>query len=133
MFLSVMHVHVTSLSAMTEDHAAEMPLVGKLTMHYLKTTSHDENKPVTLTVSVSPLLGGKSVDIPIELAETEIPDLINLIYVSKIIASKKVFQIFLEELRNENIDRVNIRVCLYFDGLPSHREKINGFDGHIQV
>lgn len=119
-----------SLAAMEFEsfQPEDTPLVGRITMNYLKATSHQEDKPVTLTISVSPLLGGKSVDMPMELNETEIPDLIDLRYVQQIIDSTGALRIFLEELKSENFDQASIKVCLFFDGLASHREKINGFN-----
>ncbi len=128
MFFTMMYSHLTFLSAMTEDQAADMPLVGKITMNYLKTTSLEEHKPITLTVSVSPLLGGQRIEFPLELNGNEAPELISLSYVKAIIESQRALSAFIEEMKSENIDQANVGVCLFFDGLPSHREKISGFD-----
>jgi len=127
-FFTMMHNQTAPLSAMTEDQAADMPLVGKITMNYLKTTSLEEHKPITLTVSVSPLLGGQRIEFPLELDGNEAPELISLSYVKAIIESQRALSAFIEEMKSENIDQANVGVCLFFDGLPSHREKISGFD-----
>lgn len=113
---------------MYNEDVVQLPLVGRVTMDYLKATSHEVHKPVTLFVSVSQVLGGRSADDRIELDEGKIPELIDLPYVRQIIDSTRALSVFLEELRNANIDQAKVKVCLYFDGVPSHREKINGHE-----
>lgn len=125
---SFSNLYAMEFSAYENEERTPLPLVGKITMDYLKATSHEEDKPITLSVSVAPLLGGCSVDILMELDEATMPELIDLTYVRQIIDSRGVFSAFLEELRRAKIDQATVKVCLYFDGLPSHREKINGFD-----
>ena len=125
---SFSNLHAMDFYPYEAEENTPLPLVGKITMDYLRVTSHEEHRPITLSVSVAPLLGGRSVDIFMELDEAKMPELIDLIYVKQIINSTRVFSAFLEELRKSNIDQAGVKVCLYFDGLPSHREKINGFD-----
>lgn len=120
--------HFSAALAMDEEAAMHMPLVGTMTMHYLRATSEEEGKPVILTISISPLLGGRRVDLPLELNFSNMPDSIDMKYVKEIIDSKMILHTFLDELRSENVDQANIKVCLSFEGIPSHREKINGFE-----
>lgn len=127
-FLILMHNHAASLSAITEDFSEEipsLPLVGEITINYLKLVSIEENTSITLALSLSPILGGQKIEIPFELASSEVPELIDLGYVKGIIDSRNALLTFLEEMKCEKINQMKIRVCLFFNNLRSHREKIS--------
>lgn len=92
--LALQSFSFSSLQAMDfeiySEEVKQLPLVGKIMMDYLKATSHEVHKPVTLFVSVAPVLGGRSVDNRVELEKEKMPELIDLSYVKQIIDSKRV-------------------------------------------
>jgi hypothetical protein len=114
--------------AAEERKEEALDLIGPLSMKYFKETSSEIHRPAILRLSLSPLLGGKSAEIPVELNEGDMPHSITLDYVKTIISGSPLLKAFIAELKATKAMQAAVKVSLAFEAVPDHREKINGTD-----
>ena len=115
-------------STLNEEEVTHLPLVGKMSMEYLKKTSEELQKPATLEVSITPLLGGNSTADSFYLNSSEMPQVLTLDYVVNLIKLSAALSVRIDELKVDHVSQACIKVSLSFEGIKNHREKINGFD-----
>lgn len=115
-------------ATLNEEEATHLPLIGKMSMEYLKKTSEEVQKPATLEVSITPLLGGNSTADSFDLNSSEMPPVLTLDHVLDFIKKSAALSIRINELKVDHVSQACIKVSLSFEGIKAHREKINGFD-----
>ena len=105
-----------------------LPLVGKYMTQYLREISQEIEEPVTLKVTLSPFLGGNSIEIPLIFQSVEIPEEITKEFLLQKIAKMKLFNSYITQMKEAQESEINMKVTLFFEGNAQYKEKINASD-----
>jgi hypothetical protein len=106
----------------------EFPLISPLMVEYFKETAKrvKSDKMVNLNVSLAGIYGGETFDLPLQLQSSDIPA--EPFTKEYVLSLSPLLSTYLDDLKSRKEPKAIIRVSMYLEGLPAHREKVNGFD-----
>jgi hypothetical protein len=97
-------------------------------VEYFKETAKrvKSDKMVNLNVSLAGIYGGETFDLPLQLQSSDIPA--EPFTKEYVLSLSPLLSTYLDDLKSRKEPKAIIRVSMYLEGLPAHREKVNGFD-----